>query len=205
MNYRLNNLLFFVAGAAIGSVVTWKLVKTKYEQLAQEEIDSVREYYGKSRKNDEVKEESEPAEDEDDYIEAESERCEKIREATILGVDISNRPDIQEYARKVGAIGYGPREDKKEMDIIRPYVISPEQFEEFEDYDVVTLTYYADGVLTDEQDHRIEDVKGIVGEDSLTRFGEYEKDTVYVRNDTLKCYYEILRDIDKYSELYPGE
>ena len=35
----------FTAGAAIGSVVTWKLVKTKYEQIAQEEIDSVKEEY----------------------------------------------------------------------------------------------------------------------------------------------------------------
>ena len=37
--------MIFLAGGAIGSVVTWKLVKTKYEKFANEEIDSMREYY----------------------------------------------------------------------------------------------------------------------------------------------------------------
>ena len=37
--------MIFLAGGAIGSLVTWKLVKTKYEQIADEEIDSMREYY----------------------------------------------------------------------------------------------------------------------------------------------------------------
>ena len=35
----------FTAGAAIGSVVTWKVIKTKYEQISKEEIESVREEY----------------------------------------------------------------------------------------------------------------------------------------------------------------
>ena len=35
----------FTAGAAIGSVVTWKVIKTKYEQISNEEIESVREEY----------------------------------------------------------------------------------------------------------------------------------------------------------------
>ena len=39
----LNKILIFSVGAAIGSVITWKLVKTKYERIAQEEIDSGKE------------------------------------------------------------------------------------------------------------------------------------------------------------------
>ena len=35
----------FAAGSAIGSVVTWKVIKTKYEQISNEEIESVREEY----------------------------------------------------------------------------------------------------------------------------------------------------------------
>ena len=41
----LGKVLLFTAGAAIGSAVTWMLVKTKYEKIAQEEIDSVKEEY----------------------------------------------------------------------------------------------------------------------------------------------------------------
>ena len=45
MNSKFINVLMFAAGAAIGSVVTWKFVKTRYEQIAQEEIDSVKQAF----------------------------------------------------------------------------------------------------------------------------------------------------------------
>ncbi len=34
--------MLFIAGAGGGSVCTWQLLKWKYEQIAQEEIDSVK-------------------------------------------------------------------------------------------------------------------------------------------------------------------
>lgn len=37
--------LAFIIGAATGSVATWYLLKDKYEALAQEEIDSVKEVF----------------------------------------------------------------------------------------------------------------------------------------------------------------
>ena len=42
---KLTNILIFTTGVSIGSVVTWKLLKTKYEQIAREEIDAVKEIY----------------------------------------------------------------------------------------------------------------------------------------------------------------
>ena len=41
----MKNLLFFVAGAAIGSIATWKLIEKKYKDLADEEIESVKETF----------------------------------------------------------------------------------------------------------------------------------------------------------------
>ena len=38
---KLWGVFIFAAGAAIGSVVTWKIVKRKYERRAQEEIEWV--------------------------------------------------------------------------------------------------------------------------------------------------------------------
>ena len=84
----------------------------------------------------------------------------------------------------------------------KPYVISPEEFDDNEDYETVSLTYYSDGVLTDERDNVIEDVEGTIGEDSLTHFGEYEDDSVFVRDDRKKIDYEILADDRKFSEVY---
>ena len=47
MNCKLFNIISFAAGAAIGSAVTWKLLKTKYdaeyEQKYQEEISKEQE------------------------------------------------------------------------------------------------------------------------------------------------------------------
>ena len=42
MNSKITNVLFFAAGAAIGSVATWKILKNRYERIVQEEIDSVK-------------------------------------------------------------------------------------------------------------------------------------------------------------------
>ena len=85
-------------------------------------------------------------------------------------------------------------------DQIGPYVITPEEFDE-EGYETISLTYYADGVLTDEQDFPIEDVEDTVGNDALNSFGEYEDDSVYVRDDDKGIDYEILLDVRKYSDL----
>ena len=82
-----------------------------------------------------------------------------------------------------------------------PYVISPEQFGENEDYERISLTYYADQVLVDENDEMIEDVEEMVGFESLNHFGEYEDDSVFVRNDAKKCDYEILLDQKLYSDV----
>ena len=44
---NLKDPLMFVGGAAVGSLVTWLIVKEKYKAQAQEEIDSVKEVYAK--------------------------------------------------------------------------------------------------------------------------------------------------------------
>ena len=41
MNKTVIGIISFAAGAAIGSVATWMLVKNKYEQIAQEEIENL--------------------------------------------------------------------------------------------------------------------------------------------------------------------
>ena len=66
-----------------------------------------------------------------------------------------------------------------------PYIITPEEFGSQYDYDPVSLTYYADGVLTDDNNEEVDDISDIVPVDFADHFGEYEDDSVYVRNDRL--------------------
>ena len=80
-------------------------------------------------------------------------------------------------------------------------MIAPEDFDEYDDYEIVSLTYYDDGILANENDEIVEDVEELIGADSLNRFGEYEDDSVYVRDERIKTDYEILRDRRNYTDV----
>ena len=48
MNDNFSKVFIFVAGAAIGSVVTLKFLEEKYRRIADEEIESVKETFKKA-------------------------------------------------------------------------------------------------------------------------------------------------------------
>lgn len=184
------NFMMFIVGAAVGSIVTWRYIDKKYEQIAQEEVDSVKEVFAKRERNS-------------------AESNDVIREKAFNAKD---KPDIVKYAAKLREQGYTnyadvesetnkEEVDEESMDISTPYVIPPEEFGEFDDYEKIGLTYYADQVLTDDDDELVEDIENTVGFDSLNHFGEYEDDSVFVRNDRWKLDYEILLDQRKYSDV----
>lgn len=78
------------------------------------------------------------------------------------------------------------------------YIIDENDFGDTEDYETITLTYFADGVLADDNDEIIEDVTAAVGESTLEHF---EGDIMYVRNRNRECDYEIFRDLRSYSDV----
>ena len=182
--------LAFIVGAGMGSVCTWKLLKRKYELIAQEEIDSVKAAYATREIGKGF------VEGFRDGLKVAEDRTQKDED----DVDFKNYASIiqkegyTDYSRSV-------EEKKGEAFVEKPYVISPEEFGEFEEYEKISLTYYADEVLADENDEEVDDVDEIVGEESLNHFGEYEDDSVFVRNDRLKCDYEILLDQRNYSDV----
>lgn len=188
-------IIAFIAGAVTGSAITWKILKKVYSQLAQEEIDSVKETFGKN-----VRCPSEPEEQTAD------------EEVSYNG----QKEDITAYAKKLEQHGYtnysktpetsdedlkgdkapdyedAPNEDK-------PFYISPEEYGENEgsEYDQLSYTYYANGIVTDENDEPLTDLASIGG-DPLDHFGEYDINSVYVRNNLLKTDFEILRVLENY-------
>lgn len=182
---KVTNFVMFAMGAVVGSVITWHCVKKKYEQIAQEEIDSVKAVFMKKDPDMEVTVSETPHQAEPRKVE--------------------EKPSISEYAALLKNEGYtnysGTGKEEQTSMNDKPYVISPEEFGEDEEYEKISLTYYADQVLADENDELVEDVEGAVGFESLTHFGEYEDDSVFVRNDRLKCDYEILLDQRTYSDV----
>ena len=55
MNKKTTFIFAFILGAASGSAVTWYSVKKKYEEIAQREIDSVKEVFAKKREKEQNK------------------------------------------------------------------------------------------------------------------------------------------------------
>ena len=68
-------------------------------------------------------------------------------------------------------------------------------------YENICLTYYSDKVLADEFDEIIYDIDGTIGEESLNHFGEEELNYLFVRNDNLKCDYEVVLDPSTYTDV----
>ena len=176
MNNTLSKAIIFITGATVGSLITWKILKTKYEQYIEEEIISVKEAYEKI------------------YDTSDNFNIEESK---------SNESEVEEYkniAKKY--INDNEEEEEEEDDMDMPYVISQEEFAD-SDYETATFWYFSDGTLTDEQYNIIEDVEETIGYESLEHFGDYadDPDTIYVRNDYLQVDFEICKDLRNYSEI----
>lgn len=176
----MNSLKFiavFLAGAAVGVVAVLRYAEKKYRAIAEEEIASVKEKFTVPRSGD-SKPVPVPRSDE----ESESAHASRYQ-------------DILKNSVPVDYSGYKGKAETQD----KPYIIPPDEFGEFSDYETITLTYYQGaGVLTDGAENEVDDIEEIVGMDSLDHFGEYENDAVYVRNDAKKCDYEILLSLLDY-------
>lgn len=198
MGDNFKGLLIFTIGAAIGSIATYKLVKTKAEEIANAksdaEIEEIREYYDNLVKQ--LNESEEESDDSNETVSAET-------------VKVSNKPDLFEYTNKLEESGYtnyatAKKDDNVKEDLPLPYIIDPEDYGDMEGYDFEELTLWADGVLTDNLDEPV-DINSTIGEDALNHFGDYEEDAIHVRNDLRQIDYEVLRVLDNYSDINQEE
>lgn len=219
MNKTITNMFIFAVGAAVGSAVTWKVLKTKYDRLIQEEIDSVKEIFCAEYINDQdsAAEEDEQDEDEPDgntavvteeYVnsgritahQVNWEELEDLDEEDDDDVEYDHDPDylgakyasiINDYTNKEGGV--------TELGT-KPYVISPYDYGVLDDYHQIELTYYADEILEDSDGEIVKDPEEILGDYALRSWGDYEPDSVHVRNDMLRTDFEILRDPRTYDQ-----
>lgn len=204
----------FVAGAAIGSAVTWKVVKTKYEQIAQEEIKSVKEEYGRLTKlmrmeidacrrvteahAEDEDETDEDLEDDDSVDDDDRELAEwEKNQVEYYKLTSKYRGDSDDYENDEEGDGIG---DDDLPFINGPYVISPDEFASSPPgFSACPLDYYTDGVLADGWGVEL-NIEETIGEDALEHFGDYVDDIVHVRNERTQIDYEVTRDPRTYKE-----
>ena len=172
MNNKLIGVVAFTVGALSGFAVATKFMKDKYERIAQEEINSMKAYYkGKYGIAPIPQQDISAIESKPVFTGAVSDAVLEVEENKKETVAASN--------------GTWARVDEK------IYMITPDELGEFDDYDVVGLSYYEDDhVLCDNDDNRV-DFDVIGGKDMLENFGEYEEDVLQVRNETHRTDYEV--------------
>lgn len=189
--------LAFVGGAAVGGFAGWKYAEKKYSDIAQEEINSVKEKFTvpKLEKKPEIESEKNP-------------------DGKIASNKALNKPSLVEYTKKLKDSSYvnysttapadgEEKKTKKSGTKKKPYVITPEEYadgiDENDDYDRVELTFYADGILAQNDSDEIINADEVVG-DALDHIGDYEDDAVHVCNPKLKVLYEIIENEQSYEE-----
>ena len=181
MNSNLKAFISFVLGGSIGATVTYFAFKKREKQI----MNQVHDYL----ENREIKKEK---------AKQMGESFQKGFEDGMKSVDpivpeMTNE-DRTNYHKIISERNY-----KDPSDHIR--VIPPEEAGEDEDFEVIELMYYADGILAYENDQIVKSPALSVGSDFASHFGEYEDDAVYIRNDELGMEYAILRSEKTYREV----
>lgn len=195
---KLTGVVIFAAGMLLGGISASVITKRKYEKLAEEEIQSVKEMFKRKIERDKAIQEQEQKEENkqeeikqevvvEEPIQEEPERFELIYDNMTKAYRQNNKEWVDEKAR---------REKVKELlnkISYEPEVIDPEEFGET-GYDMVTLTYFADGVIADDLDEIVDDYEQLVGREFIKIFNDFDATTVYVRNEYWEIDYEIVRD-----------
>lgn len=222
----MKNALFFLLGAGIGFAAAYFGLKQKFENMAEAEIDEIREYYQNKAKE---KRHAHPVKEKDPLKEAEQKKSEEIiaynrysaagslakinekqldplhgscetaakaadEEGGIPDADRCDAAPVDEDAFDEDALDDYPHDERP-----GPYLISSEEFGEESNFDTETLYFYDEnGVMLDDTDCFLDNVERIIGEDTLSCFGD--DDRIYVRNERIGTDFEIIRYHAAYEE-----
>jgi len=189
----------FLMGAAAGSAASFLFLNNRYRKKYEEDFNKLKEEFS----NPKVSE----------FFQKQREISEEVEEAADDQLPHLKKKPIQR--RKPGEKGYTdytsfyhggakveePSSDEEDLVIndlcgdpnAIPEVINPDEFGYDETYAQISLLYTTDGVLIDDTDEVFDGDPTSLPKDFAEHFGEYEDDSVYVKNDRIRVYYEILR------------
>lgn len=170
----ISNVMTFVMGAGVGVAASVFIMKKHYEEISKQEIESVKEVYAKKKEMEERDVDRKVAEKliENNYY------------VTETNESVENSVDT---------------EDEDTTDKL--YLIRSDEVGDT-DYITITLWYWTDGIVTNDNKKIIGNVEELIGDDFMAHFGDDEDDpdTVYVRNDVQKIDYEILKEYRGFSD-----
>lgn len=200
-------LLGAAVGAVGGGVYIERRLRTKYEALAEEEIDAMRDHFRARLVAKEVKPElsdlGKKVEDLGYRPPGQTVRPPSPEaDPTAIEPDELETRNVFADAEAVEDTPWDAELELANRKTEGPYVIHIDERHE-RNYTESTLTYYAgDDVLCDEKDKIIEDQDAVVGVENLDRFGHGSGDPsiVYIRNDDLAIEVEVVKSERTYAE-----
>lgn len=210
----MNKVISFLLGIGCGTAVTYIVVKRKINERADEEIESV----VKTFKNRMDKIEELLTDEQKEKLGIYSPSKESVNKPVETSNPVEEKTETQnKYYKKIEELGYSVGVDLSEgkdeqvnytvkhMDENvepSPYVITEDEFGEIGNEEV-TLFYYADHVMVDEDENVIDDIEDLIG-DCLTQFGDYDE-SMYVRNERKETDFIILRSEKNFNDISPIE
>nr|DAT35271.1 MAG TPA: protein of unknown function (UPF0154) [Caudoviricetes sp.] len=188
--------LAFVAGAIVGGFVAKKYIE--YKSQINDDVE-----YEECETQEAITEEAN-----DTSVENEETSNDEIKIRSI---------DDEAYKKLLADLQYSVEKEAEDFiertiprleevrDTSKPYNITPDEFEEIDEYDSDEYTYYADGYVTDSYGMPIsdEDILNTIGEDFDTYFGSYDDDQIWIRNERLRMDFSVVRDIDRFVDVAP--
>lgn len=192
MNKALEISIVFIGGAAAGAVAGALYFRQLFEKRYQEDVKSVKEVYCCKNEKASVKE-------------PEKQETGKQPSKPVKTAPVSTPvTDYTRYSAKVQELGYAQEEKKNDIPVkkVDYHTIPPEEFSMEDEYDCQSLICYEDGIVTNGDGSEIKksELNEMVGSDFSRHFGEYEDDSVFIRNDRLQMDFEIIRDRRTYAE-----
>ena len=184
----MKNFLIFMSGLVIGGGVSWVYHKNKYEEIVQEEVESLREHMKNGKDNTKSEE---PANDKKNTPMDEEEFNESMEK--VEKIITTSRYDT----------ALGDKEEDITNKYKRPFVVTPDEFASLPGFDTDSFYYHSDDIIANGKYEMLEEdeivrILGMTTMEIKEEFGVNEDDAVYIRNMRLKCDYEILRENEEF-------
>jgi hypothetical protein len=227
-----------VTGGVLGGIVTYaavnKTLRTRYEDWANSEIDSVKQRYALMRKGDGDLSILDMAQNPSPEVQAAVDKGKRIiaqmgysgLDAAEEKIDAAVKKDVQGETSSIfdhpEVIDLNKEEDDEEEpseeDILGGYVkiegepfkiTEADYFENEPGFSLDTLTYYeVDDTLCDENNAQIDRVDETIGERHLHMFHKDAKgngkNSIYIRNDEHQTLYEVILVNNSYAAIVLG-
>lgn len=187
------HVCIFLAGAVVGAGSCYIFVKKHYEKVAQEEINSVKEYYHRSKQyeSSERDEEKDIPKIEEFVSDPPKEKVVNYSEYAARKIGEQLRENIEKGRNEEHMVKYEHPTDEDTL----PYIIDDKTVGNVSFYARATLLYYMgnDTLVDEESDEPIDDIQGTIGKDNLEILKSIPETTIYVRNVGYGIDYEVIK------------